>query len=116
MARRLMLALVCWCLLGTAAGRAESGFFDSKGVKLHYTVEGQGEPVLLIHGFAVNDQLNWVIPGIVKALAKDYRVITYDNRGHGRSGKPHEAKHYGLEMIEDVVRLLDGTERRVGGA
>lgn len=108
MARRLVLALVCWCLLGTSAGLgADDGFFDSNGVKIRYAVQGQGEPVLLIHGFAVNDQLNWVLPGIVKALAKDYRVITYDNRGHGRSGKPHEAKYYGLEMIEDVVRLLD---------
>ncbi len=105
---RGFLALVCCLLLWTPAGRgAENGFFDSNGVKIHYTVEGQGEPVVLIHGFAVNDQLQWALPGITKALAKDYRVIMYDNRGHGRSGKPHEAKQYGQEMVEDVVRLLD---------
>jgi pimeloyl-ACP methyl ester carboxylesterase len=108
MVQRFRLALVCGLLLWTPSGfGAEEGFFDSNGVKIHYLVQGQGEPVLLIHGFAVNDQLQWVMPGISRALAKDYQVIMYDNRGHGRSGKPHDAKQYGQEMVDDVVRLLD---------
>src|SRR5262249_23725638 len=45
--------------------------------------------------------------GVIKALAKDYRVIAFDNRGHGKSGKPHDPKKYGAEMVEDAVRLLD---------
>jgi pimeloyl-ACP methyl ester carboxylesterase len=40
-------------------------------------------------------------------LAKDYRVIAMDCRGHGMSGKPHDPKQYGLEMALDIVRLLD---------
>jgi pimeloyl-ACP methyl ester carboxylesterase len=87
--------------------RAEGLSFDSNGVTIHYTVEGQGEPVLLLHGFAVNSQINWVAPGITQALARDYRVITLDSRGHGQSGKPHDARKYGKEMLQDVVRLLD---------
>jgi pimeloyl-ACP methyl ester carboxylesterase len=67
---------------------AEEGSFDSKGVKIHYLVEAQGEPVLLIHGFTGNLQGQWVAPGIVKALAKDYRVIALDNRGH-REAEAH---------------------------
>jgi len=86
---------------------AEDGFFDSNGVRIHYTIEGKGEPVLLIHGFSVNSQFQWGIPGIVKALAKDYRVICLDCRGHGRSAKPHDPANYGMEMGEDAVRLLD---------
>lgn len=86
---------------------AADGFFDSNGVKIHYTVEGEGEPVLLIHGFAINASTQWVLPGVAKALAKDYRVIALDNRGHGQSGKPHDPKQYGIEMVEDAVRLLD---------
>ncbi len=82
-------------------------FFDSGGVPLSYTVEGQGEPVILIHGVAVNADLNWRFPGIIRALAKDYRVVSFDNRGHGRSGKPHGKQSYGSEMVEDVVRLMD---------
>jgi pimeloyl-ACP methyl ester carboxylesterase len=62
---------------------------------------------VLIHGFAASAQLNWGMPGIIDALAKNYHVIALDNRGHGKSGKPHEAEKYGINMVDDVVRLLD---------
>jgi pimeloyl-ACP methyl ester carboxylesterase len=85
---------------------AEEGHFDSAGVKIHYTVQGEGEPVVLIHGFSVSGAL-WAMSGMVGKLTADYRVITIDCRGHGKSGKPHDAGKYGMEMVEDVVRLLD---------
>jgi pimeloyl-ACP methyl ester carboxylesterase len=93
--------------VGDAQAQATDAFFDSNGVKIHYRVEGEGEPVVLIHGFGINGTMQWVLPGIVKALAKDYLVITIDNRGHGQSEKPHDARKYGLELVEDVTRLLD---------
>src|SRR5262249_46671716 len=98
------------CLLFIGWGRAhagESASFDSNGIRIHYTIEGKGEPVLLVHGFSVNSQFQWVLPGIVKALAKDYQVICFDCRGHGLSGKPYDPTKYGLEMGEDAIRLLD---------
>jgi pimeloyl-ACP methyl ester carboxylesterase len=102
------LTVVCCVLAVPGVGRAaEESFFDSNGVKIHYLVEGQGEPVLLIHGFTTNVQGQWAAPGILTALAKDYRVIALDNRGHGKSDKPHDPKRYGTEMVEDAVRLLD---------
>ncbi len=105
---RLGLSLVSCLLLLPGIGRgAEEGSFDSGGVKIHYLVDGQGEPVLLIHGFTLNGQRQWGAPGILQALAKEYRVIALDNRGHGHSGKPHDPKQYGTEMVEDAVRLLD---------
>ena len=104
---RFGLALICALLLLPGAGWAEEGTFDSNGVKIQYTVQGEGEPVLLIHGFAVNKELQWGLPGIIKELAKTHRVIAYDNRGHGKSGKPTDPNKYGLEMVEDAVRLLD---------
>ncbi|HZV07296.1 MAG TPA: alpha/beta hydrolase [Gemmataceae bacterium] len=107
MLRRLPLAVFCTLFLTSNIGRAEKGSFDSNGVKIHYVVEGKGEPVLLIHGFAVNAQLQWGVPGIIKALAKDHRVIALDVRGHGKSDKPADPKKYGTEMVEDAVRLLD---------
>jgi pimeloyl-ACP methyl ester carboxylesterase len=88
-------------------------------VKIHYIVEGKGEPVVLIHGFSADIDKNWRIgfsigpennrhePRIVEALSKNYQVIALDNRGHGKSDKPHDPKRYGKEMAEDVVRLLD---------
>jgi pimeloyl-ACP methyl ester carboxylesterase len=104
---RIRLAMVCSLLLLPVGGRAEEGSFDSNGVKIHYYVEGEGEPVLLVHGFAVDVQRQWGLPGILKALAKDYRIIAPDLRGHGKSDKPTEVKQYGIEMVEDLVRLLD---------
>lgn len=87
--------------------RVKGHYFDSNGVDLHYTVEGEGEPVVLLHGFAVNADINWRLPGITQALAKEFRVIAMDLRGHGLSGKPHDARQYGMKMVDDVLRLLD---------
>ncbi len=90
-----------------SAGEAQSRFFDSDGVKIHFVEKGQGDPVVLIHGFAASHQMNWVLPGILDRLAEDYRVIALDNRGHGQSDKPHERSAYGLHMVDDVIRLMD---------
>jgi pimeloyl-ACP methyl ester carboxylesterase len=105
---RSSLALISYGLLvGSSDVRAEDHFFDSNGVRIHYIVVGEGEPVLLIHGFSVDIGRNWATPGIIKALSRDYQVIALDNRGHGQSDKPHDPKKYGAEMTEDAVRLLD---------
>ena len=108
MLRRLVLTCSVFFTILVPAGRgAEDQFFESNGVKIRYIVEGKGEPVLLIHGFTINFETNWKMPGIIKGLSKDYQVIALDNRGHGKSDKPHDPKKYGLEMAEDAVRLLD---------
>jgi len=110
MSQRLSAALLAFLFLPTGLVRAEEKSdqsFDSAGVKIHYTVEGHGEPVVLIHGFSSSGAVNWDLPGISKELARDYRVIVIDNRGHGKSAKPHDPDKYGIEMVEDVVRLLD---------
>ncbi len=111
----LSITLVAVFLTGTAGTlyithRTEGAYFDSKGQQIHYTDEGEGTPVILVHGFAVNADINWRRPGVVKALAKDHRVITLDCRGHGLSAKPHEAVHYGKEMVDDIARLMDHLE------
>jgi pimeloyl-ACP methyl ester carboxylesterase len=81
--------------------------FDSKGVKISYSVHGKGTPVILIHGFLSSGGLNWDAPGVTGLLAKNYQVITLDVRGHGASDKPTKDEAYGLELVEDVVRLMD---------
>lgn len=87
--------------------RASGAYFDSDGVRMFYTDQGEGEPVILIHGFAVQGDFNWRRPGVIKQLARRFRVIVPDLRGHGRSDKPHDPAQYGREMVEDVVRLMD---------
>ena len=91
--------------------QVEDHTFDSNGVAIRFTLEGEGDtPLVLLHGFAANLEL---MRFFAAALTQDYWVIAVDVRGHGKSGKPHDPKQYGLEMVEDVVRLLDylGVER-----
>ncbi|MFA5898459.1 MAG: alpha/beta hydrolase [Hyphomicrobium sp.] len=83
--------------------------FSSDGVEIAFLDEGQGEPVLLIHGFASNAAVNWIDTSWVKTLTEaGYRVIAYDNRGHGQSAKLYDRSLYGAPiMAEDARRLLD---------
>jgi pimeloyl-ACP methyl ester carboxylesterase len=95
-----------WSLAADDAS-APDLYFDSDGVKIHYQVWGNGDPVVLVHGFTASIDTNWVRPGIVPALAKEFKVIALDLRGHGKSDKPHDPAAYGDQMARDVVRLLD---------
>jgi pimeloyl-ACP methyl ester carboxylesterase len=83
--------------------------FDSSGVRIAHCEEGEGEPILLIHGFASNVAANWIDPGWVHTLlGAGRRVIAYDNRGHGQSEKLYDPSLYGApSMAEDARRLLD---------
>ena len=105
--RFLCGVVVLLAAASVAIAAPQQGQFLSNGVKIHYITQGQGEPVVLIHGFSANAYFNWVMPQVFDKLSKHYHVIALDNRGHGQSGKPHEIDKYGPEMVEDVVRLLD---------
>jgi pimeloyl-ACP methyl ester carboxylesterase len=83
--------------------------FLSESVEIEYEVAGAGSPVLLIHGFASTARVNWWNTGWVKMLADGgFKVITFDNRGHGLSTKLYEPEAYRpLTMAGDARRLLD---------
>jgi pimeloyl-ACP methyl ester carboxylesterase len=83
--------------------------FRSDIVDISYEVTGEGRPVLLIHGFASNARVNWWDTGWVKVLNEaGYQAVTFDNRGHGSSGKLYDPAAYPApEMAEDARRLLD---------
>jgi pimeloyl-ACP methyl ester carboxylesterase len=102
---RTFLGFVAAVLLAGLSARADD--FDSAGIKIHYTVQGAGEPVVLIHGLYADAQRNWGLPGIIGDLSQHYRVIALDCRGHGQSDKPTAEGDYGVKMVEDVVRLMD---------
>jgi pimeloyl-ACP methyl ester carboxylesterase len=82
--------------------------FSSAGVEIAFTDEGEGFPTLLIHGFGSNYRVNWVSTSWVRdLLAAGRRVIAFDNRGHGESGKPHDPPAYTFGiMAEDTRNLL----------
>ena len=74
-----------------------------ESLDIHYKEKGRGFPVVLIHGYTGNLQ-NWVLQ--VRALAKRYRTICPDLRGHGRSVKPIRREDYSLELFAADVRGL----------
>ena len=72
-------------------------------INIYYEVHGEGEPLILISGYAGSSAL-WTLSTPI--FSKEYRVVVFDNRGTGRSDKPDVP--YTMEtMADDVVGLLD---------
>lgn len=84
------------------------------GLKLHYVIAGQGEPVLLIHGFP---QTWYEWREIIAELAKKYTVIAPDYRGAGESDRPQGGydKHTVMEDLRGLVHQLGFKKLRVVG-
>lgn len=88
-------------------------FFESSGVRIAYMdvapEAGPADPVLLIHGFASNHAVNWVNTLWVTTLTRaGFRVVAFDNRGHGQSEKLYRPEDYDSSvMAGDARRLLD---------
>lgn len=77
--------------------------FEGAWGATRYTVEGSGAPVLLVHGVGARLE-NWA--AVAALLARNFRVVSYDLRGHGRSTKAPGP--YSLELFaDDAAALLD---------
>ncbi len=83
--------------------------FQHDGVEIAFLDEGQGQPIVLVHGFASTAHVNWVYPEWVATLVKaGRRVVALDNRGHGASSKLYDpAAYHTTSMAQDVRALLD---------
>lgn len=82
--------------------------FAANGAEIAYLDEGEGEPVLLLHGFASNMALNWLNTSWVKTLTRNgFRAIAMDHRGHGESQKFYDQEAYHPHrMADDAASLL----------
>lgn len=85
-----------------------TAYFDSRGIRIAYDDVGEGEPVLLLHGFAADRRLNWRLTGWYDLLTRaGFRVIAADARGHGQSAKPADPEDYRPDGIAgDTLRLM----------
>ncbi len=79
-------------------------------IQLHYIEQGQGKPLILLHGNGENcDYFEHQIP----CFAKDYRVLAIDTRGHGQS--PRGEKPFSIvQFAEDLHDFMD--EKAIGKA
>lgn len=103
------LTVLHFALFAFQSVQAEEHQFDSNGVKIRYVTEGQGEAVVLIHGWMADSSM-WggdIVGNTKLKPIAGFRLIALDCRGHGKSDKPHDAAKYGVEQANDVVRLLD---------
>ncbi|WP_130805832.1 alpha/beta fold hydrolase [Senegalia massiliensis] len=83
-----------------------SKFKTSDNVEIFYDVQGEGQPIVLIHGWSQN---NLAYMQQVEELKKNYKVISYDLRGHGRSVRTEK----GLTLDRfacDLRELIDHLE------
>jgi pimeloyl-ACP methyl ester carboxylesterase len=79
---------------------------DNDGVRIHYQIEGDGPPLVILHGFS-DSMETWYELGYVNALNKSHQLILVDARGHGASDKPHDTAAYAKElMAADFVAEL----------
>ena len=88
---------------------------DRDGVALHVVAEGEGEPVVLLHGHTLDVRV-WdeVVPALVAA---GLRMIRYDQRGHGRSASPPSGYRWGdhaADLAAVIARVAGGPAHIVG--
>lgn len=86
-----------------------TGFVERDGVRVFYEVYGSGEPtLLLLPTWSIIHSRFWKLQ--IPYLARRYRVITFDPRGNGRSGRPAAADLYAeSEFAADALAVMDAT-------
>lgn len=85
----------------------DTRFVDSGGVRIAYSVEGEGEAIVLLHGGGDTKDA-WEKHGYWSALSKEYKVIAMDIRGNGESDKPDHADDYEIKLVtNDVLAVAD---------
>ena len=84
----------------------DSHFFDRDGLRYHYLDEGEGPPIVMVHG---NPTWSFYYRGLIQSLRGRYRVLAPDHIGCGYSDKPSDAAYrYTLaERICDLEAFLD---------
>ncbi len=74
---------------------------------IFYQIYGDGEPIVLLHGFMANSK-RWYSLGYIPELMESFKVISIDSIGHGKSSKPTDPKSYDIELrANDVISILD---------
>lgn len=87
--------------------KTDSGYFKSfDNTSIYYESRGQGDPVVLVHGF-LNTADNWKRTVLLPQLLKSgFRVILLDLRGNGRSDKLHSEAGYANDAeAKDIIAL-----------
>jgi pimeloyl-ACP methyl ester carboxylesterase len=84
-------------------------FVEVDGVRLHYVEQGQGEPLVVLHGNGSMIQ-DFASSGLIEMAAKTYRVIAFDRPGHGHSDRPRST----IWTAEAQAELIEAALGKIG--
>jgi len=85
----------------------EDRYIDNGGVRIHYEVEGEGLPLVLMHGMGMSTK-DWRNAGYPERLSGEFQVILIDSRGFGQSQKLSDPEQYSrAHKVSDVTAVLD---------
>ncbi|MCB8815327.1 alpha/beta fold hydrolase [Desulfosporosinus shakirovi] len=82
------------------------GYLKINNTRLYYSIKGEGDPLVLIHGGPFCNHRIWDYQ--IDSLSSKYKVICFDKRGHGKSDLPIDA----FSHLEDFKSLMDALELR----
>ena len=103
-----VLALCALLCAEATAGDSElgtDGYADSSGVKIHYVTKGEGDLVVLLHGFP-DFWYSWREQ--IPALAEHFQVVALDLRGYNKSDQPEGVEEYALpKLVDDVKAVIE---------
>ena len=88
---------------------------EINGIQIHHEVQGEGEPIVLVHG-SWTDHTVWQT--VAGKLAERHRVISYDRRGHSRSERPDSPRNRRMDEddLAEIIETLAGQPAHVAGS
>lgn len=84
----------------------KSKFIDTPALRLHFLEQGEGRPIIAIHGWPETSR-EWI--GVAGELAGDWRVLAPDTRGHGDTEAPPDG-YYRARLALDIVDFMDALD------
>ena len=85
-------------------GSMKSGYAEVNDTRLYYEIAGEGDPIVLIHGFTLDTRM-WDDQFL--EFSKQYKVLRYDVRGHGKSAKPSAEEYTDPDDLISLMKYLD---------
>jgi pimeloyl-ACP methyl ester carboxylesterase len=90
----------------------KSGYAEVNGTRLYYELAGEGDPIVLINGFTLDTRM-WDDQFL--EFSKQYKVLRYDVRGHGKSAKPSDEEYTDPDDLISLMKYLDISHAHIIG-
>src|SRR6201985_3530832 len=82
-------------------------FFEGNGFPMHYVDEGQGDPIVCLHG---DPTWGYLYRRLIPPLAQSHRVVVPDHMGFGKSGTARDRDYTAKTHVENLAGLIDALD------